>query len=364
MPYCVNSDMTFRTRRRTIVLLALLVLVAAACSGGDDEGPATTITTEAVTTTFTAPVAVFPLTGLPVDGSPIAARPALVAKVENADANRQTARPQQGIVQADVVFEETVEGSVTRFLLVIHSTDVPRRLGPIRSFRLTDQGVVRPLGGALFSWTGAIEPWVPIARAMATDVGWDAAPSFYRRERARKAPHNLFTSSQELFTLVPPGATPPPPLWPFRAVGEPLPAGGTPVSTVDVVFGNGPGSAPVQWRYDAASKGWLRFQQGTPHVDEDGAQVAPQNLLIQWLQYRDTGFVDNGSSKIIEGVTVGRGEAWLLTEGQLLKGTWSKPDLDTATSFLLADGTPMRLTPGRTWVEMAWAGVAAITPKP
>ena len=57
-------------------------------------------------------------------------RPALAVKIENSS----EARPQTGLDQADVVWEQVVEGGISRFVAVYHS-QVPGRgrsdpLGP------------------------------------------------------------------------------------------------------------------------------------------------------------------------------------------------------------------------------------------
>ena len=78
------------------------------------------------TTTTVAPV-LAPLTGLPSDEAS-AARPALVVKIDNYPTE---ARPQSGLNQADVVFEELVEG-ITRFAAVFQSENADP-VGPIRS---------------------------------------------------------------------------------------------------------------------------------------------------------------------------------------------------------------------------------------
>ncbi|MGA1311614.1 MAG: DUF3048 domain-containing protein [Ilumatobacteraceae bacterium] len=127
-------------RSRATTTAALLALIAlAACSGGsetatdettaDTVAPATTVA-EATTTTTTLPPIVAPLTGLPVDAA--ITRPALVVKIDN----HPKARPQWGLNQADIVFEENVE-MLTRFAAVFHTTDSDP-VGPIRSGRKQD----------------------------------------------------------------------------------------------------------------------------------------------------------------------------------------------------------------------------------
>src|SRR5690606_41910517 len=75
--------------------------------------------------------ATWPLTGVATDE--VAERPAMSVKIEN---SRQ-ARPQTGLGDAGVVFEEMAEGGITRFNAVLHSS-VPATLGPIRSLRPMD----------------------------------------------------------------------------------------------------------------------------------------------------------------------------------------------------------------------------------
>ncbi|HEY1279471.1 MAG TPA: DUF3048 domain-containing protein, partial [Acidimicrobiales bacterium] len=152
------------TLRRTplVTLAGVAALVAAACSGGSKAAePTTTATTPAPTTTTststtsttvaatttTAPVARYALTGLPVDDPATQNRPALVVKIDN----HPEARPQTGLNQADVVYEEMVEG-ITRFFAVFQSAD-STPVGPIRSARTTDVNIVAGLSKPLFAWS-------------------------------------------------------------------------------------------------------------------------------------------------------------------------------------------------------------------
>ena len=57
--------------------------------------------------------------------------------------NTPSARPQAGLDRADVVFEEIVEGGVTRFAALFHS-DLPAEVGPVRSARLVDVPLLNP----------------------------------------------------------------------------------------------------------------------------------------------------------------------------------------------------------------------------
>ena len=348
--------------RRAFVAGLLATPIVAACNGGggdDDEGgaaPSSTATSLATTTTVPPPIQ--PLTGLPhIGADPLRLlRPALVVKIDNADPG---ARPQAGLNQADIVFEERVEGSVTRLAAVFHSSDA-EPVGPIRSFRTTDLNVVADLNHPLLAWSGANESFAELARAGPLyDVGFAVATDAYYRERSRRPPHNLMATTPALYAHTPEGAGPPPPLFTYRAPGV-APVGGRPVADVFIGYGGGGGSAPSNFRVDPATGTWLRFQRGTPHVDEAGVQVQVQNVVVLHVDYFDTGAVDSGGGTVPEAQLIGSGTAWVLTAGQLVEGTWTRPAPEAPAALTDAAGVPIGLTPGRTWVALPELGGASV----
>jgi hypothetical protein len=346
--------------RRTFVAGLLTAPVLAACGGGDDSDAAPTTTaaptTSAPTTAPPPPPPTAPLTGQAFAGDPaLLARPALVVKIDNADGGRETARPQAGLNQADIVFEERVEGSVTRLAAVFHSADSDP-VGPVRSFRTTDLEVVANLNHPLFAWSGANAIFAQQARSgPLIDVGYDAASGAYHRDGSRRAPHNLMSSTPALFALAPAGATAPLPLFTYRPDGTP-PAGGRPVGVVQVTYGGGAGSAPVEYHWDAPTGTFLRVQKGTPHLDAFGQQVNPANVIVQFVDYVDTGAVDVSGTAVPRAALVGTGSAWGLTAGTLTEATWNRASADSATIYTDAAGAPISLTPGRTWVALPQPG--------
>lgn len=349
------------TKKRIAVSVAAVAIVAGgiglALAGGGSE-PEPTTTTAAPTTTTTAPpttvpAPVAPLTGLP--GNPaLIGRTALVVKIDNVEPK---ARPQIGINEADVVYEERVEGSVTRLLAVFHSQDsVPA--GPVRSARSSDLGVLATLHRPYFAWSGANDFFARrIREANLADVGYDAATSFYFRAGDRPAPHNLMVkSTADLMALPNEGSSPPPALFTYRAPDQ-QPAHLEAVGGVHVTYGSSAGAAPVDYRWNG--QGWARFQKGTPHVDVGGVQVAPANVIIQFTPYESSGVNDQFGKPIPEAQMVGEGDVWVLTAGGMVVGRWHKPALDAVTTYTDVDGNPIGLTPGRTWVALAPPGEAS-----
>ena len=193
--------------RKVRAASAALIMALAACSGGSskkaavagslpatadaERGSSSSSTSSSSTTT--PPPAVAPLTGLPQPDAARLARPALIVKIDNV----QDARPQAGITKADVVFEEEVEGGLTRLAAVFQSADGDP-VGPVRSTRTSDIDIVSLLNHPLYAFSGGNRRFVTeIDASGMVDVGYSARPGDYYTSRGA-APHNLYTRTSAL----------------------------------------------------------------------------------------------------------------------------------------------------------------------
>ena len=116
-------------------------------SGEEAEDTATTVP-ETTTTTERVPGPTAPLTGLEDPTGAVATRCAVSVKI----GNTADAHPQTGVGAADVVYEEVVDGGITRLVAVYQST-APEQVGGVRSVRPTDQYILWPLRG-VFAFSG------------------------------------------------------------------------------------------------------------------------------------------------------------------------------------------------------------------
>jgi len=340
-------------RRITVIALTAAVVLAACGGGGKKKAaPTTSSSSSSSTTVSTAPPAAAtgsPLTGLPITDAAKSARPVLVVKIDNAP----HARPQFGLNQADDVVEEKVEDGVTRFFVMFESNDSDP-VGPVRSARTTDITLVTPLHHPLFAYSGTNATFQAlINKAPLVDVGFNAASKDYSRRSDRAAPYNLFSNTSALFRRATSASTTPPALFTYRAAGAAVTAAGaTPSAGVHIEFRGIHITTKVDYAWDGASGTWKRSQDGGPHNDAAGAQVAPKNVVIQFVEYKDTGQVDRSGTSVPEAQLIGGGEAWVFTDGKLIKGRWNKASADAVTQYTTGDGTPIGLTPGQTWVEL------------
>ena len=159
-----------------------------------------------------------PLTGLADPSGATKSRPSLAVKIDNAP----EARPQSGLDVADVVYEEVVEGGVTRFIAIFHSS-APALAGPVRSVRPMDPDILSAYHG-LFAYSGGIPAFVSLMRkAPVQDVNVDVATDAYSWDKARRAPHNTFISPEKLWPKAKgDNADPPQAMFDFRAGGRAL----------------------------------------------------------------------------------------------------------------------------------------------
>jgi len=373
------------TRTRLIALALASATVIAACGGGDDDeaaAPTTTAaeatttskkpaasttagattTTAAATTTTAAPVPTAPLTGLPQTVEAYLNRPALVVKIDNHSA----AVPQTGLNQADIVYEEEVEG-ISRFAAVFQSTDATWSqdnpelavVGPVRSARTTDIDIMAGLSRPLLAWSGGNAGVVRAVNGAQdngelTDVGYSqfSKEGGWFRDRSRKAPHNLYANMRAVYTLAPADQGPPAPVFEYRGPTDTM-AGEDALGVKVKIDGT-----QVQWQWDADSQAWLRFQNGDPHEDSNGQVINPANVVVMFVDYKGS----SAAASSPEAITVGEGDVWVFTGGKLVRGTWKRDDRVKPATLTDEAGNPIKLTPGRTWVELPRPGGANVIP--
>jgi len=293
-----------------------------------------------------AAAGIAPLTGLPLADPSVATRPALLAKIDNTGKGR----PQAGINQADLVYEEQIEGGFTRLAVVFH-TNAPSVIGPIRSGRSTDIGLLGSLNDPIFVWSGANKVHGTLLRRQnIVDLG-AGTRSEYSRAKDRPGTYDLMTDAEKMQAIAEKagkGGTPPP-HFEYRSDLVGLPASAAPATSFIVDFP----SVTVGWEWDQATSTWLRTQGGTPHVDADGVQVGAANVIVAEIDQISTGAIDVAGSTVWEEQFLGTGRAWIFTDGQVVEATWTKPSINSVATWTTPDGIPVAITPGVTWVELA-----------
>jgi hypothetical protein len=351
--------MPVRPFGRLAASVAVAGLIAAACGGDDDDSPETTETAETTTTTTTTSTPpedglgigdqeTAPLTGESVDEDQPPASRALMVKIGN---NDDRARPQAGLVEADIVFEELIEDRKTRFAAVFH-TEIPHRIGPVRSGRSSDLDLMADLGQPYLAYSGGNPTVLAQFRAgvsdgLFIDIGILDFEIPYTRDETRDAPDNLYFDFTEITPVS--AAAPPPGLFDYSS--DVWPDSDDLGDGIVVRYPTSFGRESVHI-WDPDLEGWVRIQDGTVHTAEvDGVlvELAPTNVVVL-----ETGYIDSpADAESPQAVTFGSGRAWVLVDGQIFMGFWERAP--GQPGFRLLDGlaNSIGLRPGPTWVLLA-----------
>jgi Protein of unknown function (DUF3048) N-terminal domain/Protein of unknown function (DUF3048) C-terminal domain len=313
--------------RRLGALGVVSGLVLVAC-GGDEEDTSDENSRDSGTLTQ-----VSPLTGLDTpDGLP--ARPPIVVKIDNTS----PAEPQVGLDEADLVVEELVEGGSTR-LAAFYWSQTPHEVGPVRSMRSTDIGIVSPANGVLVASGGA-----PPAKRAIKDAGietfTEGAPG-YSREAGRTAPYDLMMNLDELTGALDEAEAPGPYL-PFGAASDV--AGAKPAASIEVAFSTG---HTTSWSFEAGT-GWVRDDS----LAQQGGDFVPDNVLTLEVEVGDAGYLDPAGNPVPESKFFGTGSGVLFADGKALPFEWSKDGPAAALELTTKDGKPVTVPPGHTWIEL------------
>ena len=180
---CAATPPSARTTTTAVPPSVSLTLEQGDDSEAESNEPSSTNTLGVVTTSVAINFESWPLTGISADE--VGNWPILVVKIDNHD----RARPQYGLNAADVVFEEIVEGGLTRLAALYHSNEAAL-VGPIRSVRTSDFNLLQNLNRPLFANSGGNEDVLRLLQDINfVDVSSNAARDVYRRLEAVSYTH-------------------------------------------------------------------------------------------------------------------------------------------------------------------------------
>lgn len=278
----------------------------------------------------------------------------MAVKVDNYPA----ARPQSGLDKADVVFEQPVEGGITRYVAVFQCNDASL-IGPVRSARSMDIGILGQLGHPLLAHVGGIDPVIrDIVASPIVNVDLGQNRSLVIRHAGRVAPYATYTSTALVYGTHPDMTTPPAPLFTYSGKAP----SGAAVSTVNINYSS---TSNVTWRYNSSIHAFQRFYNGTtPDRLESGVQNAAANVVVQYVHITFGPWVENSQGGLEVRADLypdASGAAVVYRDGVAVPGTWHRSTLGSPTQFVDHSGNRIPLRPGQTWVEIVPNTIRATT---
>ena len=354
-----------RPRVELLAITALFAFFAGACLGDgngvevippEDESAgeaqtgtasSTTLADSVVTTTiYEGPVA--PFTGLPAASPAGATASAFVVKIGN---NNEQSRPQMGLAEADIVYEELIEGLKTRFAAVFQS-QVPLQAGPVRSARTTDVELLAGLGTPALVFSGANTPTLAELREAANrgvfvDAGALRRLDPYFRLGSRTAPYNLWVDLEMIDSS---GAGVPNAVLSYGELSEGM---GSEIGGVEITYQASFGRQ-VTHLWDPAVGGWVRVQDGSLHTalrGDEEVEIAPSNVVVLHVVYE----VSPADPASPEAQSFDTGPVQVFTRGQVVEGTWTRSQQAPVWNLTDLNGEVIGLQAGSTWFILAAA---------
>lgn len=323
--------------KRAVLLAAVLAgaLLATACSS-DEESPEVAAEATASPTPTSDPTC--PLTGQAPPGGLNLTRPAIAVKVENDPA----ARPQSGLEMADIVFEERVEGGITRFMAIFHCGE-SEVVGSVRSGRFDDPKIALPFTSLIAaSGSNQIVTNEMAERGILYLVENTTDGLF----RVGSGVHDLFANTKLLRKAAMEGKLKAPKegIFTFGEIANKAKK----ARLVSMGFTT---SNTIEYRWEGEA--WARYEAGVPFMSDAGPQIAVPNVLVQLVQVDNSNtIVDVAGNPSTDITLTGTGKVLLFRDGKVIKGTWTIKKEGHAPAYTDTKGEPLVFAEGPIWIEL------------
>ncbi len=265
--------------------------------------------------------------------------------------NMTTSRPPSGLDRAKVVYEALAEGGITRFLAMFVTTDLPAEIGPVRSARPYFVDWASEYNKPLYAHAGGSPQALDLLRSSKTtvvDFNQFYRNVYFRRDKTRYAPHNLYTSGQSIalaLKQVAKNTTSTFTGWSYEDEAE---LAERPETVKPIVINFSSLGYRVTYNYNREDNVYVRTNGTEPHVTRDGHAIAAKNVIVQYVP---TTLYPNEKQRL-KMTTVGQGKAIVFSNGTAIVGTWKKDATANRTEFFDETGSAVTLARGTTWVEV------------
>ena len=289
-------------------------------------------------------------------------------------ANNKPALPQYGISQASIIYEAPMEaGTCTRLMCLFEDYDSLDRIGPVRSARdyfvyeamaydsiYVNWGLAIPYVGPIIN-TDRIDNVSQAVGGMESGIASDAFERFSRPGYATEFTGYLvldeYANAVERFDYETEYTDRFEQAFTFAdsEAGARAEYTDYPDATKIMPGGNADNSGGYQegdpyFMYNAEDGLYYRYQNDGAHIDEmNGEQLAVSNVVFKicYGEERDAnGYLAFGVH--------GEGDAYVFTNGKVIKATWKREGDYQANVFYDENGEEIIFNQGKTWICNIW----------
>lgn len=332
-------------RVRLSLATALVLSLSLTACGGDDKDKDESAKEQKQAAQAEELTSTWPLTGLEVKGDDSAAKkhPVYVVKIDNTGSSS----PQIGLGEADLVVEELVEGGSTRLATFFYS-QLPQEVGPVRSMRASDIGIVAPIDGEMVT-SGAAGVTIQRINGAGIKFHQEGSTGFYR-DSGRSAPYNLMVDLAKVGKAGSKGEEARPDDYLPWGTTKDLPKG-QPATSVSAAFSAG---HTTTWTFQGG-----KYHNANTNAAE-GDEFLADTVLTLKVEVGDAGYTDPAGNPVPETKFHGTGEAIVFHKGKAVRGTWSKSKEDSAIRLKTKAGE-LKVPAGHVWLELVPASGGNVT---
>jgi len=265
--------------------------------------------------------------------------------------NSPEARPQAGISKASYVIEAEAEGGITRYMAIFASTDLPEKIGPVRSARPYFVDWANEFSAVYAHCGGSPEALVKISRDGTVDLNQFYKGDLFWRGTTRLAPHNIYTSKELLNKFLSDKELKEGKFFAYLFKSDAEFNARPEQHEINVTYRLR--GFHVNWVYSKDENDYVRFVSGQEYKDEQGDTVRAKNIIIQMA---DAKVLD--SKLRLEMDMIGEGRAIVCLDGKCTEGIWKKKSSSARTRFYDINNQEFEYNSGVTWVQVVRPDIA------
>jgi len=261
--------------------------------------------------------------------------------------NQSGARPQAGLIDAEIAYEFLVEGNITRYVGIFLINE-PKIIGSIRSARPYFIEKALEFDSYFVHVGGSDQAFADIQIKKVADIdATSRGNDVFWRKNHKKIPHNMYSSFDALkqaaeksnFRTEPQFAG-----FKFNSSLEAMHAGEI-AQEIHIKYSKG---YEPSYIYDDENKVYNRYYNGAEHKDETSKEIlTATNIIIQQVNAK---IIDDKLRLDMD--TIGSGSGKYITTGKVIDITWKKGSYEGATKYYDKVGQEINLNPGKTWIQV------------
>jgi hypothetical protein len=258
--------------------------------------------------------------------------------------NLKAARPQAGTSEADIVFETMAEGGIPRFMALFQSKR-PGTIGPIRSDRAYFNSLAETFKLPFAHCGGSTEALNQIKSKGLESLNEMKFGKYYWRDKKKKAPHNLFTSSDKLTKLINSKNYNIEPSFNMNFDSTYWDKITDKANQIVLRFSN-----YYTTTYDYKDGIYYKTMNNVKVPDKNnGEQLYAKNIIIQTTKISP---IIGDPKERVNVKLIGSGAGYVISNGSYVKMLWKKSREDSQIIITDENNQEIKLSPGNTWWEI------------